>query len=158
PGGATAFSCEGDTNVTVEDVFVPNFTVAPGTNPLPVIVTVLPPTCGPLFGLRLEIADGPYAYRSPFTAALVPAGVCTVTRTVPGDPGGATAVSCEVDRNVTVEDVFVPNFTVAPGTNRLPVIVTVFPPVRGPPFGVRREITGAPYAYRSSFTAALVPV
>jgi hypothetical protein len=53
PGGATACSSVDDTKLTVDADAVPKVTVAPGTNPLPLIVTVPPPVVGPVVGLTL---------------------------------------------------------------------------------------------------------
>jgi hypothetical protein len=49
--GAVAFNSVADTNVTNDAAAVPNFTVAPGTNPLPIIVTAVPPAVDPERGL-----------------------------------------------------------------------------------------------------------
>ena len=52
PAGVVALIDVADTNVTLVPAFAPNFTVvAPDTNPLPVIVTTVPPATGPLTGL-----------------------------------------------------------------------------------------------------------
>jgi hypothetical protein len=49
----------GETNVTVADAVAPNFTLAPGTNPVPVIVTVFPPAVRPASGVILVTVGGP---------------------------------------------------------------------------------------------------
>ena len=69
-------------------------------------------------------------------AAVNPPGVVTITRTVPAFSVGATALSWVGETNVTVADAVAPNFTLAPGTNPVPVIVTVFPPAVEPASGV----------------------
>jgi hypothetical protein len=157
--GATTVSFDEDTNVAGRaEPAGPNVTVAPGTNPLPVIVTVFAPAVGPPLRLTPETTGAPNAYRSLFVGALVPAAVVTRTWTVPAACAGAVTVSCEEDTNVAGRaDPAEPNVTVAPGTNPLPVIVTVFAPASGPPVGLTPETTGAPNAYRSLFVCALVP-
>ena len=84
--------------------------------------------------------------RSALVAGEVPAAVVTETRTVPAACGGAIAFSLVPETSVTVPDAVPPNFTVAPGTNPLPSIVTTVPPAVEPPVGLRLEIRGAPYA------------
>lgn len=104
-----AFSCVAETNVTELDVKEPKWTAAPDRNPVPAIVTVLPPPVGPAFGLTpLTAGRTSYAYLSAEDVALVPAAVVTVTSTVPELWAGATALSCVPETNVTEEDVVVP--------------------------------------------------
>ena len=50
--GETAVKCVEETNVTPVAAVEPNLTVAPDTNPVPVIVTDVPPAVGPAVGLR----------------------------------------------------------------------------------------------------------
>jgi hypothetical protein len=58
--GATTDSRVGVTNVLASAVPVePNFTVAPGAKPAPLIVTVFPPAVGPAFGLTAVIIGPP---------------------------------------------------------------------------------------------------
>jgi hypothetical protein len=56
-----ALSCVAETNVTVVDAVVPNFTVAPETKLVPVIVTAVPPAVGPVLGL-IEVTVGRASY------------------------------------------------------------------------------------------------
>jgi hypothetical protein len=51
PAGATAVICVAEFTVTLVAVVDPNLTVLPDENPLPVIVTVVPPAVGPAAGL-----------------------------------------------------------------------------------------------------------
>ena len=46
-----------ETNVTAVPAVAPNSTVAPVTNPVPVIVTVVPPAMGPAAGL-IDVTEG----------------------------------------------------------------------------------------------------
>jgi hypothetical protein len=55
--GATALISVEPTNVTELDAVPPNFTVAPPTIPVPVIVTVLPPAVEPVSGETLGPVD-----------------------------------------------------------------------------------------------------
>jgi hypothetical protein len=59
PLGTVALIWMPDTNVTVAEAFVPNLTVAPGTKPVPLIVTV-PPVI-PDVGVKELTVGGPYA-------------------------------------------------------------------------------------------------
>ena len=57
PFGTTALIWVPDTNVTVGEAFAPNLTVAPGTKPVPLIVTVAPVI--PEVGVNEVIFGGP---------------------------------------------------------------------------------------------------
>jgi hypothetical protein len=64
-------------------------------------------------------------------------GVLTRTLTTPGLlAAGTSALSCVTEANVTELEALAPNLTLAPGTNPVPVIVTVFPPAVEPASGV----------------------
>ena len=67
--------------------------------------------------------------------ALVPKTVVTRRLTVPGVPGGATAVICVPLLTVKCDAAFVPNFTAVTRVKPLPVTMTVVPPVEGPDEG-----------------------
>ena len=134
--GAFTVSFDGDTNVGASVDLAPNFTVAPGTNRRPVIVTVFPPSVTPPVGLTPETAGAPNAYTSPLVAALVPCPVVTSTFTVPAAWAGAVTVSFAPDTNVDGSADPEPNFTVDPRAKFAPLIVTVFPPAVDPPLGL----------------------
>jgi hypothetical protein len=70
----------------------PNLTEVTEANPVPVIVTTVPPVAGPVAGEML-VTVGPETYVNPSFAlvALVPPGVVTRTSTAP-EPAGAVAV------------------------------------------------------------------
>src|ERR1700747_1889507 len=74
--------------------------------------------------------------------ALVPPGVVTVTSTKPAACAGATALSWVADTNVTKVDAVAPNFTLAPDTKLVPLIVTVLAPVVGPAIGLTLVTAG----------------
>jgi hypothetical protein len=127
----------------VADV-VPNLTVAPETNPDPVIVTLVPPASGPADGLTdVTVGITSYVNWSEMLVALVPPGVVTVTSTVPAVPVGDVAVIELALFTVTPVAAVAPNFTVAPETNPLPVIVTLVPPANGPAEGLTAVTVGA---------------
>ena len=122
-------------------------------NPLPVIVTVLPPVVDPAVGLMPVTDGGTYVNSLAQEATLVPAEVVTRTQeTLPG-AGGETAVQIVEDEHDTwVAGTelarFGPKATVVepepPGvTNPVPVIVTVVPPDEGPAVGLTPVTVGA---------------
>lgn len=69
---------------TVKDVaeVTPNVTAVTPVKPVPVIITVVPPATGPVFGAAVDTA-GAYPNRSFTEVALVPAGVVIVISTTP---------------------------------------------------------------------------
>src|SRR5439155_1504867 len=135
--GTSALSCVADTNVTVLDATAPNFTIAPGTNPVPVIATVFPPPVTPALGLTTVSAGGSSSvYPSAEDVAVLPPRIPTATSTTPAACTGTVAFNRVADTNVTDDAAVVPNFTLAPGPKLVPVIVTVFPPAVEPAFGL----------------------
>src|SRR5258708_3293465 len=71
--------------------------LAPVAKPVPLTVTDVPPTAGPLAGVMLVIVGGPKRKRSPTVNALVPFGVVTVTLAVSAADGGEIAVIDDAD-------------------------------------------------------------
>jgi len=141
---APAPLCAGDTAVQVvieeqlaETVFAPNwiFVPAPIANPVPVIVTLVPPVTEPLFGLTSVIVGASNWKRSAPTLALVPFGVVTVTCTEPELEAGETAVIDVAEFTVTEAALVDPKSTDVAPVNPVPVIVTLVPPAAGPAFG-----------------------
>ncbi len=137
-----------DAAVTVAAV-EPKSTVSPeavALNPVPAIVTLVPPAVVPLVGL-IDVITGAggggvtYVYVAAFD---VPPDVVTVTLTAPAAPAGAVTVSDVVDAAVTVAAVE-PKSTVSPDAvalNPVPVIVTVVPPAVVPLVGLIDVIAG----------------
>lgn len=115
----------------------PNATVESLANPVPWMVTEVPPPVGPAEGLIPLTAGVPYSNWSARLVVLVPSGVVAVMSTVP-DPAGEVAVQVVVEEHVTDVPAFAPKFTVVdaadpPGGRKfVPVIVTTVPPVGGP--------------------------
>ena len=70
----------------------PNLTAVISVNPVPVIVTAVPPDVGPLAGVMLVIAGiSVYVNLLVLDGTLVPSGLVTVTLTTP-EPAGDVAV------------------------------------------------------------------
>jgi len=119
----------------------------PTANPLPVIVTAVPPAGGPVFGLTL-VTVGVNSNVSFDEMGLVPCFVVTLTSTFPAvAPGGDTAVievgECTVKLVAFVE----PNRTALACLKWVPPMVTTVPPVAGPPPGVTLVTVGSLPAY-----------
>jgi hypothetical protein len=82
-----------DTTVKLVASTDPNLTAVAAVKREPLIVTVVPPAAGPLFGLTEEmLGAATYVYSEGLVAADVPLGVVTRTFTVPELRFGATAV------------------------------------------------------------------
>jgi hypothetical protein len=122
---------------------VPNMTAVAPVNPVPVMVTVVPPIAGPLVGeILVTVGTGTYVNVSSVTIALVPLGVVTRTSTEPV-PAGAVAVRLVAELYVTLAAAIVPNEIVDALVNPVPVIVTVVPPAAGPFAGEMLVTVGA---------------
>ncbi len=96
-------SCAGEVAVTwVEETTeyavagtVPNTTALAPMKPVPVMVTAVVPTAGPVAGVTaLTVGVASDVNRSARLVALVPLKVVTVTSTVPAAAAGETAVTC----------------------------------------------------------------
>ena len=74
----------------------------------------------------------------------VPAGVVTVTSTVPAAPAGALAVIVVELPTKTLVALLAPNFTLEAPVRFVPVSVTAVPPVVGPLFGLTPVTVGVP--------------
>jgi hypothetical protein len=134
--GTVAFSWVEET--TVVAAAVPwNLAVELELKPIPLIVTTVPP--GPLEGLKPVIARVGVKF-----AALEALPALSDTEMLPAaaSPLGTTARSWVVDTKLTAGDLSVPNLTVIPGTNLVPVIVTVLPVI--PEEGVKELSVGGP--------------
>jgi hypothetical protein len=145
-----AESCPGEVTViwvlvtvSIPAGYVPKSTLDAPANPLPLIVTVVPPLILPLVGVR-PVTTGPTAYVnwSAGTIALTPDGVVTRTLTIPAEscPGEVTVIWVLV--TVSIPAGYVPKSTLDAPANPLPLIVTVVPPLILPLVGVRPVIVG----------------
>jgi hypothetical protein len=120
--------------VTLVAAVLANFTVAPAAKFVPVMVTAVPPTKGPLFGATL-LTVGAITYVNPLTRLPLCPLTVTVTVTSPAFPAGVVAVIVVLFTTVTSVAAVLPNITVAPAAKFVPVIVTAVPPAAGPLFG-----------------------
>ena len=144
--GELTVICVSETKVTPVPAVAPKLTVAALVNPVPVIVTEVPPAAGPLVGLMLVTvgATPVYVNLSPATIALVPPAVVTLTSTVPPAAlAGEMAVICVLEIKVTLVPAVPPKLTVAALVNPVPVIVTRVPPATGPLVGLMLVTVGA---------------
>ncbi len=159
--------CVAESTVRLVPAVVPNLTAVAPVNPVPVIVTTVPPTKGPLVG-DMPVTVGAavtvvYVNWPADEVALVPAGVVTVTLTIPAAPAGDVMVICVAEFTVRPVPAVVPNLTAVAPVNPVPVIVTTVPPTRGPLDGEMPVTVGAvggcvcpvpPVYFRSRFDSS----
>jgi hypothetical protein len=125
--------------VTALAAVPPNDTEAPAANPLPEIVTTVPPDVPPEFGATDDTAGegtGADSYvNPPFKRPLCPSGFVTTMSAGPAARAGVVAVID--DELLTTIDVAAapPTETVAPPAKPAPVIVTTEPPPTPPSDG-----------------------
>jgi hypothetical protein len=116
---------------------VPKFTAPVGgvpVNPVPVIVTVVPPEVGPDVGEMLVTAGAVWnVYWSVAgLAELVPTGVVTVTSTGPSACAGVTVVIEVSLLTIKFEAFVAPYLTLVAPVKPVPVTVTFWPPALVP--------------------------
>jgi hypothetical protein len=141
PAGAVAVSEESELNVKAVAATDPNLTDVVPVNPLPKILTTVPPDWGPELG---EIPETVVLYVN-LSAELVvevPAFVVTVTSTTPM-PAGDTAVICDAPFTTTEVAAARPNLTPLAPMKPVPVMVTVSPPLALPVVGETAVTVGA---------------
>ena len=109
-------------------------------NPVPVIVTAVPPVSGPLAGATEVIAGTASKVKSPGSEG--PAGVVTTTSTAPGACAGVVAVIVVSFTTVTPVAGVPPRVTPVVPVKPVPVMVTAVPPVSGPLAGATPVMTG----------------
>ena len=120
-----------------------------GSNPVPMTLTVFPPTSGPNDGVRPVTAGADaYTYWSAVDVALGPTGVCTVMSTVPAVLAGRswiviwasvfTVKHGDTGDGGQGEELtsWVPTKTSVAPVNPVPATTTVLPPAGGPAPGV----------------------
>jgi hypothetical protein len=123
------------TTVTPVAAVPPIVTVAPLTNPVPAIVTLVPPPIGPEFGvIELTVGGGTNVKQAEQVPDCV-SGFVTTTFTVPATCAGVVAVIVVAFTTVTPVAAVPPMVTVAPPTKPVPLIVTLVPPAVGPLVG-----------------------
>ena len=131
--------------VTLETVTgePPSEAVAPVWNPVPVMVTDVPPTAGPLVGaIELTVGAGARYMKQPVHVPLCVSVLVTTTFT---DPAACAVVVPVMVVFAIVNAVRAepPSETVAPVPNPVPVTVTDVPPAIAPVFGVTDATVGA---------------
>ncbi|GAA1332774.1 hypothetical protein GCM10009610_73130 [Pseudonocardia xinjiangensis] len=111
-------------------------------NPVPVIVTTVPPGVGPDDGLTVVTTGVTGAWYTKFNGLLTPVGPVTVTSALPAACAGAVAVTWVAE--ITVNDVagMPPKVTALDPVNPVPVIVTTVPPTVDPTAGLRLVSVG----------------
>src|SRR5262249_40911773 len=129
--GLVAFRTVEDTNCTlVAAPAVTKLTVAAAVNPVPVMVTTVPPAVGPAGGGTPVIVGSERQVNwSPSALALLPRAVVTVMSTLPAAvAAGLVAFRVVELTNCTlVAAPAVTKLTVAPAVNSVPVMVTTIP-------------------------------
>jgi hypothetical protein len=116
--------------------------------PVPVRVTLLPPTIAPLVGDKL-VSVGAATYMN-VAPLLVAEAVLTVTALAPAASAGEVAVTVLSELTVTAVAAVVPKFTLRVLIKPAPVMVTTVPPVIGPEVGVIELITGGGWKLKLS--------
>ena len=145
PAGLVAVIEVSLTTVTFVAAVVPKSTAVAPVNPVPVIVTVVPPASGPDVGLKpvtLGAVTAVYVNWSAGDVAEVPPGVTTVTSTVPV-PAGLSAVIEVSLTTVTLVAGVAPKSTAVAPVKPVPVIVTGVPPASVPLVGLKAVTVGA---------------
>jgi hypothetical protein len=140
--------------------YVPKSTSDVPTNPVPLIVTGVPPYTPPVVGERPVNIGPPYVNWSAATIALVPPGAVTRTSCIPGAtcPEEVTVIS--VSETVRILAGYVPKSTSDVPANPVPLIVTGVPPATGPVVGERPVTTGGGAAVAGKVTSkvSVLPV
>jgi hypothetical protein len=136
PAGEVAVTLVSLTTVTPVATALPKLTVTGAMNPVPVMVTDVPPASGPALG-RTAVTVGTAAYVkwSAELVAEVPPGVVTVTSTMLAAPAGEVALMLVSLATVNEVAASVPKSTAVAPVNPVPVIVTTVPPAIGPALG-----------------------
>ncbi|HEY8824107.1 MAG TPA: hypothetical protein VIP07_04400 [Candidatus Limnocylindria bacterium] len=121
----------------------PSEAVAPLWNPLPAMVTDVPPAAGPLVGaIELTVGAGARYAKQPVQVPLCVSVLVTMTFT---DPAACAEVVPVMDVGAIVDTVSAepPNETVAPLWKSVPVMVTAVPPAIAPLVGATEVTVGA---------------
>jgi hypothetical protein len=137
--------------------YVPKSTSVAPANPVPLIVTGVPPATGPVAVERPVNIGPPYVNWSAATTALVPNGPITRTSLIPVAtcPEEVTVIWVSVTLRILAG--YVPKSTSVAPANPVPLIVTGVPPNTPPVAGERPVNIGPPYVNWSAGTIALVP-
>ncbi len=144
PDFVTALTIVGLVTVKLDAVVDPNLTAVAPMNPVPVIVTVVPPLVVPEVGVSEEMVGvgALKVYVSPVPDVAVPPAVVTLTLTAPATWGLVLAWTVVLVLEMIVAAV-VPNLTKVAPLKFVPVTVTVVPPLVVPEVGVTALIVGS---------------
>jgi len=123
----------------------PNETVEPLWNPVPAIVTEVPPALGPLFGEAEATVGAATNVKQPLQLPTCASGFVTTTLTA---PGACAVVVPVIEVGLVVETLSAepPKETVAPAWKPDPLTVTDVPPALGPLDGAT-DVTVGPATY-----------
>src|SRR5258708_20924111 len=122
---------------------LPNLTAVAPEKLVPVMVTLLPPDVGPVFGLTLvTVRAGTQLNSSLQIMSLVPSSLDTNTSTVP-TPAGEVAVIWVALLTVKEAAALLPKLTAVAPEKLVPVMVTLVPPDVGPVFGLTLVTVGS---------------
>ena len=155
--------------VTVSFVLEATFSLVPGlapnrtweilVNPLPVIVTGVPPAAAPVTGLIVDTLGGAMNVNRSFDVlAEVPYGVISRTSTRPGERFGAVRVTDFSEFTLMLLAAVEPNKILVTSTKPEPLIVTWVPPLADPVVADSLVIFGAgTYRNRAWLVTVLVP-
>src|SRR5262245_22886668 len=142
PAGVVAVALVALASETLVAGLPPNEMVAPARKPVPVSVTTVPPAGSPVSGSTAVSVGGPTYMKRPITVTVWPSVFVTVIDTGPAAPAGLVTTRVVLLGTITSVAAAVPNITVAPVKNDVPVIVTRVPPATGPIAGVTAVMTG----------------
>lgn len=114
---------------------VPNMTAVTPINPVPLMITAVPPDTGPPVGeMPVTVGVPTFVNLSAGEVVLVPVGVVTVTSTVPAALAGLDTTISEPVFTMIVPAAE-PNFTEVAPVNVVPVTITSVPPAVVPYVG-----------------------
>jgi hypothetical protein len=146
PAGLTATILVEDFTLKLRAAVAPNMTFDVPRNPVPAMVTFVPPRGVPDDGESdVTVGFTWYVKWSSPDFALVPDGVVTWTSTVPFEPSGLTTVSSVAETTSIDVPAVDPNMTVDAPIRFEPFTVTEVPPFVGPAFGETLVTFGAPW-------------
>ena len=141
--GDVAVICVALSTVKLAAAVAPKFTAVAPVNSVPVIVTDVPPAAGPLVGFTFVTVGAATKVNSSLgLVELVPAGVVTVTSTVPAACAGDVAVIVVALFTVKPAAAVPPKLTAVAPVKFAPVIVTDVPPPVGPLVGLTLATAG----------------
>jgi len=146
--GVVAVIVVGLTTFTLVPAVPSKVTVAPATNPVPEMVTGVPPAVGPLAGTMPDTVGGAMYVNSSANVPDCVSGLVTTTATSPAAWAGVVTVIVVGSTTFTPVPAVPPKVTVAPGTNPVPVMVTTVPPAVDPLSGeISVTVGGSTYVY-----------